>query len=118
MVDGKWSGFREVFADFDVDAVAALSDDDVDRIAGDGVIKYRVELAAVVKNARAMAAIAGRVVGGPGHPAGVSFKRRSDVEFQTKGGRRGLQGGAQRSTSLHEAPKLSDGYSDARGEGP
>ena len=59
VVDGKWPGFREVFADFDVDAVAAFSDDDVDRIAADDrVIKYRAKLAAVVRNARTIAAIA------------------------------------------------------------
>ncbi len=59
VVDGKWPGFREVFANFEVDAVAAFSDDDVDRIAGDDrVIKYRAKLAAVVKNARTIAAIA------------------------------------------------------------
>ena len=59
VVDGKWPGFREVFANFDVHAVAALDDDEVDRIAGDDrVIKYRAKLAAVVRNARAIAAIA------------------------------------------------------------
>ena len=59
VVDGKWPGFRAVFAGFDVDAVAAFSDDDVDRIAGDDrVIKYRAKLAAVVRNARTIAAIA------------------------------------------------------------
>ena len=59
VVDGKWAGFRQVFANFDVAAVAALSPDDVDRIAADDrVIKYRAKLAAVVTNARAMADIA------------------------------------------------------------
>ena len=59
VVDGKWPGFREVFANFDVHAVAAFDDDDVDRIAADDrVIKYRAKLAAVVKNARNIAAIA------------------------------------------------------------
>ena len=59
VVDGKWAGFRQVFSNFDVATVAALSPDDVDRIAGDDrVIKYRAKLAAVVKNARNIAAIA------------------------------------------------------------
>jgi 3-methyladenine DNA glycosylase Tag len=60
VVDGKWSGFRQVFCNFDLAAVAALSPDDVDRIAEDDrVIKYRAKLAAVVTNARTMADIAG-----------------------------------------------------------
>ena len=60
VVDGKWVGFRQVFSNFDVATVAALSPDDVDRIAADDrVIKYRAKLAAVVTNARAMADIAG-----------------------------------------------------------
>lgn len=59
VVDGKWAGFREVFHDFDLAAVTALTPDDVDRIAQDDrVIKYRAKLAAVATNARAMTAIA------------------------------------------------------------
>ena len=59
VVDGKWAGFRQVFANFDLTAVARLTPDDVDRIAQDDrVIKYRAKLLAVVTNARAMAAIA------------------------------------------------------------
>ena len=59
VVDGKWAGFRRVFCNFDLAAVAELTPDDVDRIAQDDrVIKYRAKLAAVVTNARAMAAIA------------------------------------------------------------
>ena len=59
VVDGKWSGFRQVFSNFDLAAVAELTPEDVDRIAQDDrVIKYRAKLAAVVTNAGTMAAIA------------------------------------------------------------
>jgi 3-methyladenine DNA glycosylase Tag len=59
VVDGKWLGFRQMFSNFEVAAVAELTPDDVDRIAQDDrVIKYRAKLAAVVKNARIIAAIA------------------------------------------------------------
>jgi 3-methyladenine DNA glycosylase Tag len=58
VVDGKWLGFRQMFSNFEVAAVAELTPDDVDRIAQDDrVIKYRAKLAAVVTNARTMAAI-------------------------------------------------------------
>ncbi len=59
VVDGKWPGFREVFANFAVPVVAELTPDDLDLIAADDrVIKYRAKLAAVVRNAQLMVAIA------------------------------------------------------------
>ena len=59
VVDGKWPGFRQVFANFAVPTVAELTPDDLDRIAADDrVIKYRAKLAAVVRNAQIMIAIA------------------------------------------------------------
>ena len=59
VVDAKWSGFRQVYSNFDVATVAKLTPDEVDHIAQDDrVIKYRAKLAAVVTNARTMAAIA------------------------------------------------------------
>lgn len=55
VVDGKWPGFREAFHDFDVQRVAEMSDDDVDRLAEDDrVIKYRAKLKALRDNAREM----------------------------------------------------------------
>ena len=59
VVDGKWSGFRQVYSNFDIATVANLTPDDIDHIAQDDrVIKYRAKLAAVVTNARTMASIA------------------------------------------------------------
>lgn len=46
--------FREVFADFDVDAVAAYDEGDVERLLGDpGIIRHRGKVEATVGNARA-----------------------------------------------------------------
>ena len=46
--------FREVFADFDVDAVAAFDEGDVERLLTDpGIIRHRGKIEATVGNARA-----------------------------------------------------------------
>ncbi|WP_101653365.1 DNA-3-methyladenine glycosylase I [Brevibacterium ihuae] len=46
--------FREVFADFDVDAVAAFDGSDVDRLLADpGIIRHRGKIEACIRNARA-----------------------------------------------------------------
>jgi len=56
VVDNKWPGFRAAFRGFDVPAVAAMTPDDVDRLAQDErVIRHRGKLAAVVANAEAIA---------------------------------------------------------------
>lgn len=50
--------FREVFAGFDVDAVAAMGDDDVERLLGDpGIIRHRGKIEATLRNARATVAL-------------------------------------------------------------
>jgi DNA-3-methyladenine glycosylase I len=47
--------FREVFSGFDVDAVAGLTADDVERLLGDpGIIRNRAKVEAAVGNARAV----------------------------------------------------------------
>lgn len=59
VVDRKWPGFREVFDDFDPQAVAEMSDDDVERLTEDDrVIKYGAKLKAVRNNAREMRGLA------------------------------------------------------------
>lgn len=59
VVEGKWPGFRRAFCGFDIDAVAKMSEKDIDRLAEDDrVIKYRKKLAAVVDNAEEMKGIA------------------------------------------------------------
>ena len=58
-------GFRRAFADFDVDAVAALGPDDVERLLGDtGIIRHRGKIEATLSNARATVAL--REQEGPG----------------------------------------------------
>ena len=52
VVEAKWEGIREAFDGFDVEAVAALSPDDVDRLAADRrVIRNRAKIQAIVDNA-------------------------------------------------------------------
>ncbi len=50
--------FREVFAGFDIDRVAAFGSDDVERLLGDaGIIRHRGKIEAAVRNAGAAAAM-------------------------------------------------------------
>jgi DNA-3-methyladenine glycosylase I len=50
--------FRDVFHGFDVDAVAAMDEDDVERLMGDaGIIRNRAKILAAAGNARALAAL-------------------------------------------------------------
>ena len=50
--------FREVFHGFDVDAVAAMEEDDVERLMGDaGIIRNRAKIEAARGNARAVRAL-------------------------------------------------------------
>ncbi len=55
VVEAKWEGFREAFAGFDPAAVAAFTDDDVERLAGDTrIIRNRRKIEATISNAQAM----------------------------------------------------------------
>jgi DNA-3-methyladenine glycosylase I len=50
----KRERYREVFHGFDVDRVAAMSDDDVERLLGDpGIVRNRAKVEAARRNARA-----------------------------------------------------------------
>jgi DNA-3-methyladenine glycosylase I len=54
----KRPAFREAFADFDPDAVAAFGDADVERLLGDaGIIRNRAKIESTLANARATVAI-------------------------------------------------------------
>ena len=54
----KRDAFREVFFDFDVDAVATLGPDDVERLMGDArIVRNRAKIEATVTNARAVIAL-------------------------------------------------------------
>ncbi|HEU4759999.1 MAG TPA: DNA-3-methyladenine glycosylase I [Dehalococcoidia bacterium] len=55
VVDAKWPGTREAFRRFDPSAVAALTPDELDALAGDTrLIRNRRKIEAVVDNARQM----------------------------------------------------------------
>ena len=52
VVDAKWSGITEAFGGFDVEAVARLSPEDIDRLAGDArLIRNRKKIEAIADNA-------------------------------------------------------------------
>lgn len=58
VVLAKRPAFREAFADFDPDAVAAFDDDDVARILGDErIVRNRLKIEAAIANARATVAL-------------------------------------------------------------
>jgi DNA-3-methyladenine glycosylase I len=54
----KREAFRDAFAGFDPDAVAAFGNDDVDRLLGDaGIVRHRGKIEATIANARATVAL-------------------------------------------------------------
>jgi DNA-3-methyladenine glycosylase I len=54
----KREAFRAAFAGFDIEAVAAFGDEDVDRLMGDaGIVRNRAKIEAAIANARAAAAL-------------------------------------------------------------
>ncbi len=55
VVESKWPGTQEALHGFDLETVAELTDDDLDRLTEDSrIIRSRRKLAAVVHNARKM----------------------------------------------------------------
>ena len=49
----KRENFRAAFCDFDIDAVARFTEDDVERLLGDpGIVRHRAKIRSVVNNAR------------------------------------------------------------------
>ena len=55
VIEAKWPGTREAFREFDAEAVAHLTPNDVDELATDTrVIRNRRKLEAIVENARTM----------------------------------------------------------------
>src|SRR5512134_662767 len=56
VVDMKWEAIREAFAGFDVDKVADMTGEDVDRLAADPrIIRNRRKIEATIENAATMA---------------------------------------------------------------
>ena len=75
VVEAKWEGFREAFAGFDPGAVAAFTDDDVERLAGDTrIIRNRRKIEATVSNAQAMVELGAQ-------PGGFAGWLRSHSDF-------------------------------------
>ncbi|MGP9693174.1 DNA-3-methyladenine glycosylase I [Brachybacterium sp. AOP25-B2-12] len=69
-------GFRRAFADFDVDAVAAFTAEDVQRLVDDpGIIRHRGKIEATLGNARAAVALRGT----PGLGAGAALGPGADL---------------------------------------
>jgi DNA-3-methyladenine glycosylase I len=59
MIANKWPNFREAFAGFDIDRVAAYGPDDVARLLGDeGIIRNRQKIEATIRNAEEFKRIA------------------------------------------------------------
>ena len=59
VVEGKWEGFLDAFEDFDPAAVAAFTEEDVERLAEDErIVRYGAKIRAVVDNASRMRDIA------------------------------------------------------------
>ncbi|NII08017.1 DNA-3-methyladenine glycosylase I [Luteibacter anthropi] len=88
----KRDGYREVFLDYDIAAIAALGDDDMSRIGRDRrIIRHRLKVASVRHNARAVLRLAQSE--GPlgeflwsfvnGEPVRNAWKRHDDVPLRT-----------------------------------
>jgi len=76
VVEAKWGGFREAFAGFDPAAVAAFTDEDIERLAADTrIIRNRRKIEATVSNAQAM-------VGLDDRPGGFPAWLRSHGDFE------------------------------------
>jgi DNA-3-methyladenine glycosylase I len=82
----KRQAFREAFAEFDPDEVAAFGDADVERLLGDaGIVRHRGKIEAAISNARATLGL--REVGEPldvvfwAHAPADSGVPRSRVEW-------------------------------------
>ncbi len=55
VVENKWPGFREAFAGFDPERVAAFGADDIERLAADTrIVRNRRKIEATVTNAQRM----------------------------------------------------------------
>jgi len=55
VIEAKWDGFREAFAGFDPQRVAAFTDEDVERLSEDTrIVRNRRKIEATVRNAQVM----------------------------------------------------------------
>ena len=59
VIEGKWPGFHKAFHDFSVAKVAAMTPDDIDRLAQDtSLVRNARKIAATIENANRMLALA------------------------------------------------------------
>jgi DNA-3-methyladenine glycosylase I len=82
----KRDHFREVFADFEPETVAALTSKDVDRLAGDaGIVRNRSKIEATIGNARAVLELGSfsDLVWGFAPEPGAAPRTLEDVPAQT-----------------------------------
>jgi DNA-3-methyladenine glycosylase I len=80
----KREAFREAFANFDPDAVAAFGDADVERLLGDaGIVRHRGKIEAAIANAQATVAL--REGGTPLHVLFWSFRPDPPRDPPTRG---------------------------------
>ena len=76
VVEAKWSGFREAFAGFEPQTVAAFTGDDVERLAADTrIVRNRRKIEATVGNAQRMVELGGA-------PGGFAGWLRSRGDFE------------------------------------
>lgn len=55
VIEAKWPGFREAFHEFDPEAVASLTPDDLDRLGGDTrIVRNRRKIESTVYNAQVL----------------------------------------------------------------
>jgi len=58
LVDSKWAAFREVFADFDAQKVAAFGQEDVERLLQDArILRSRKKIEGTIQNAKTIVAL-------------------------------------------------------------
>ena len=75
VVEAKWDGFREAFADFDPATIAAFTGDDIDSLAEDTrIIRNRRKIEATVTNAETILTL-------DGGPGGFTGWLRSQADF-------------------------------------
>jgi len=76
VVEAKWSGFREAFADFDPEKIALYGGDDVERLAADTrIIRNRRKIEATLTNAEKMLEL-------DRSPGGFAGWLRSHTDFE------------------------------------
>lgn len=65
VIEAKWDGFQEAFAEFDPETVAGLDEHDVDRLAADTkIVRNRRKIEATIHNADTVLRLSGGTMDG------------------------------------------------------